>query len=200
MPLTEASILSNFLLPPAPLPAAISLRKFTELFPHAQQSSPQIPALYRELQHQRAIDTDDVKRNIAAETKRGEQQKREVIKARKRADKEELEGLDGRDIQMEIDLFGPSANTRTSKPHTLQSVQPAMAQACSDLEAEIADLEAEADAVLADMKTTVGDLSDLRYGRFARAPGAKEDLGQEVIAGLERLTAICEEAVQECGV
>lgn len=72
-----------------------------------------------------------------------------------------------------------------------------MAQACSDIEAEIADLEAEADAVLADIKTTIGDLSDLRYGRFARAPGAKEDLGQEVLAGLQKLTAICEEAAQK---
>lgn len=102
MPPTEASILSSFLLPPAPLSTVISLRKFTELFPHSQQSSPQIPALYRELQHQRAVDIDDVKRNIAAEVKHGERQKREVVKARRRADKEELEGLDGRDIQMEI--------------------------------------------------------------------------------------------------
>ena len=101
---TESSILSNFLLPPAPLPAAISLRQFRDLFPRAHQTSKDIPLLYRELQHQRAIDIDDVKRNIASEVQRGEKQKREVIRARRRAHRIQIEGLDARDIRMEVEV------------------------------------------------------------------------------------------------
>ncbi len=101
---TESAILSNFLLPPAPLPTIISLRKFTELFPAAQRSDPQIATLYRELQHQRAMDTDDVKRNIAAEVRRGEAQRREVVRARRRADTNEVGGLDQRDMQMQLEV------------------------------------------------------------------------------------------------
>ncbi|KAK3044005.1 hypothetical protein LTS18_002429, partial [Coniosporium uncinatum] len=101
---TESSILSNFLLPPAPLSSIISFQKFRDLFPGAQRDNPQIAVLYRELQHQRAIDSDDVKRNIATEVKGGEKQRREVVRARRKAEKEELHGNDGRDVRMEIDV------------------------------------------------------------------------------------------------
>jgi centromere-localized protein 2 len=86
---TEATILSTFLLPPAPLPTIISLKAFTELFPRSQQSSPQIKALYRDLQHQRIKLTDAVTRNIAAEIKRGNEQRRAVVRARRESEKED---------------------------------------------------------------------------------------------------------------
>lgn len=86
---TEATILSAFLLPPAPLPAIIPLKAFTELFPRTQQSSPQLRRLYRDLQHQRAQITDAVARNIAAEVKRGNAQRRAVTQARRAAEREE---------------------------------------------------------------------------------------------------------------
>tara|TARA_R110002060_G_scaffold62348_1_gene71740 strand:+ start:288 stop:602 length:315 start_codon:yes stop_codon:yes gene_type:complete len=86
---TEATILSTFLLSPAPLPTIITLKAFTELFPRSQQSSPQIKALYRDLQHQRARLTDAVTRNIGAEVKRGKAQRREVVRARREAEREE---------------------------------------------------------------------------------------------------------------
>jgi centromere-localized protein 2 len=86
---TEATILSTFLLPPAPLPSIISLKAFTELFPRSQQSSPQIRTLYRDLQHQRAQITDAVAHNIATETKRGNAQRRALVKARRAAAREE---------------------------------------------------------------------------------------------------------------
>ena len=85
---TEATILSTFLLPPAPLPTIISLKAFTELFPRSQQSSPEIKALYRDLQHQRVKLTDAVARNIAAEIKRGNAQRRAVVRARRESEKE----------------------------------------------------------------------------------------------------------------
>jgi len=86
---TEATILSTFLLTPAPLTAIISLKTFTELFPRAQQSSPQIRALYRDLQHQRARLTDAVAHNIIVEIKRGNAQRRAVLKSRRQDAREE---------------------------------------------------------------------------------------------------------------
>ncbi len=86
---TEATILSTFLISPAPLPSIISLRAFTELFPRSLQSSPQIKALYRDLQHQRSRLTDAITRNIGAEVKRGNAQRRVIIRARRAAEKEE---------------------------------------------------------------------------------------------------------------
>jgi centromere-localized protein 2 len=89
MPPTEATLLSAFLLPPAPLPAIITLKSFTQLFPKSQQSSPQVKALYRDLQNQRVRITDAVGRNIIAEVKRGNAQRRAVVRARREAEKEE---------------------------------------------------------------------------------------------------------------
>ncbi|KAI9812382.1 MAG: hypothetical protein M1832_000417 [Thelocarpon impressellum] len=197
MPPTETSILSDFLLTPSALPTTISLQKFTALFPRAQRSNPQIAAFYRELQHQRALVAEQVRRNIAAEAKRGERLRREVVKARRRAQREELglsEGHDGREVDVETELFGPTSNLPTSRPHTLASIIPEMEAACVDVEAEIAAIEAEAEAILADITATVGDLSDLRYGRLNRQSGAADDdtPGKTVLDGLKRLEDVCD--------
>ena len=85
---TEHTILTDFLLPPAPLPALISLKAFTGLFPHSQQSSPEIKSLYRDLQHQRATIIDSITQNIVVEVKRGNVQCRAVVKARRAAERE----------------------------------------------------------------------------------------------------------------
>jgi centromere-localized protein 2 len=103
MPPTEATLLSAFLLPPAPLPAIITLKSFTKLFPTSQQSSPQIKALYRDLQQQRARLTDEVARNIVAEVKRGNAQRRAVIRARREAEKEEQD--DEMDVETAVSLI-----------------------------------------------------------------------------------------------
>lgn len=79
---TEKTILENFLLPPAPLHALLSLKSFSALFPSSQRSSPEIRALYRNLQVQRARTVDKISQNIAEETKRGLQQRRAVVRAR----------------------------------------------------------------------------------------------------------------------
>lgn len=101
---TESSILSNFLLPPAPLPQVITLEEFTALFPRRYQSSAQVEAIYREYQHQRAIDTDDVKRNIASEVHRGEKYKREVARTRHRQDADAMQGVDMDDVRIEAQV------------------------------------------------------------------------------------------------
>ncbi|GME49118.1 cnl2 nkp2 family protein [Neofusicoccum parvum] len=200
---SESSILSDFLLPPAPLPTILSLRQFTELFPRAHQSNPAIPKLYRELQHQRAIDTDDVKRNIAAECKRGERQAREVARARRRDEAADsaVAGLTRReeiDVRMEEDLHGragASAENGTigAKKRAVDTVVDNMELAEQDIEQEIAEIEREAEGVLADLKNVVGDLSDLRYGRFNKSAAGGEELGQETLDSLRQLQAVCRE-------
>ena len=104
MPPTESSILTSFLLPPAPLPTIISPKKFTSLFPKSQHSNPHITDLYRDLQHTRALNTDQVTRNIAREVKNGERQRREVVKARRIAKRGEVEGVDTREVDMEVEV------------------------------------------------------------------------------------------------
>jgi len=66
-----------------------------------------------------------------------------------------------------------------------------MQDACNDLEIEISELEKESVTLLADIKSTIGDLSDLRFGKFNRVSGVSSDLSQEVIKGLERLEYLC---------
>ncbi|KAL2071477.1 hypothetical protein VTL71DRAFT_12712 [Oculimacula yallundae] len=180
---TEATILSTFLLSPAPLPTIISLKAFTELFPRSQQSSPQIKALYRDLQHQRARLTDTVTRNIGAEVKRGNGQRRAVIRARREAEKEDQDD----EVDIERALFGPTSNLPLSKPHTLQSILPELASAIEEVEDEIRRLDEEAESLLAEMQSTVGGLSDLRYGRLANS-----QLREQVLDGLQRLESSCD--------
>lgn len=83
MPPTETTILNTLILPLAPLPTILPIPKFTALFPASVRSNPQISRLYRALQHQRTLQTDAVRTNIAAEARRGEAQKRIVARARR---------------------------------------------------------------------------------------------------------------------
>ena len=66
-----------------------------------------------------------------------------------------------------------------------------MGQACADLEAEIAASEAEIKSIKEDVESTIGGLSDLRYGRFSNPIGSGSELRDEVLEGLERLDEIC---------
>jgi len=86
---TEATILRNYLLLASRLPTIISLQEFTSLFPKSQQSSPQIRALYRDLQQQRNAIVDTVSANIDSEVKQAKALRRTVIKAKKEGELEE---------------------------------------------------------------------------------------------------------------
>ncbi|CZR53202.1 uncharacterized protein PAC_03080 [Phialocephala subalpina] len=180
---TESTILSTFLLPPAPLPAIITLKAFTELFPRSQQSLPQVKTLYRDLQQQRARLTDAVGRNIAAEVKRGNAQRRVVVRTRREAEKE------GQDDEADVEnaLSGSTSNLPISKPHTLNSILPELSNAAEDLEDEIRRLNEEAESLLETMQSAVGGLSDLRYGTLAN-----KQLREQVLEGLQRLESSCE--------
>jgi len=182
-PPTEQTILSTCLVPPAPLPAIISLKAFTALFPRGQQSSPQIRTLYRDLQHQRANLTDSITKNIAEEVKRGNAQRRAVAKARGSSGR----GAQDDEVDIEQALFGATSNLTVSNPHTLTSILAEMESAVEDIEGEIDRLDEEANELLEGIKATVGALSDLRYGRFANG-----QLGEQVLKGLSRLETACE--------
>ena len=67
-----------------------------------------------------------------------------------------------------------------------------MERACEDLEAEIADLEAEADLTLESIRNAIGGLSDLRYGRFGKAAGGRAELGEEVVEVLGSMVELGE--------
>lgn len=86
---TEATILSNYLLLPARLPAIVSLQEFVAFFPRSQQSSPQVRALYRDLQQQRNALVDAVAHNIEGEVRRGGALRRAVAEARREVELED---------------------------------------------------------------------------------------------------------------
>ena len=88
---TESTILENYLLIPAQLPAIISLKEFTEFFPRSQQSSPHIRTLYRDLQTQRNSVVDSVSSSIEDESRNGKRLRREVVKARREAESHEVD-------------------------------------------------------------------------------------------------------------
>jgi centromere-localized protein 2 len=88
---SESTVLANYLLLPAELPAIVSLQEFTAFFPKSQQSSPLIRTLYRDLQHQRSMVVDTVKANIVSEVKKGAAMRREVAKARREAEMEDVD-------------------------------------------------------------------------------------------------------------
>jgi centromere-localized protein 2 len=107
MPPTESQILSTFLLAPASIRTLLSLTNFTNLFPQAQRKNPQIPYLYSELHHQRGLVVDQIKRNITGEVKKGEAQRREVARARRRDELDEANLLgehDGVERDMEVEV------------------------------------------------------------------------------------------------
>ncbi|KAF2199602.1 hypothetical protein GQ43DRAFT_375834 [Delitschia confertaspora ATCC 74209] len=193
MPPSESTILTNFLLTPAPLPAFVSLRQFTDIFPPKHRSNPIIKELYRELHHLRSADIEQVRRNIATEVKHGEKQRRRIAKVRQRSEGQDMTGLDISELNMEGELFGLSDGSRTRTPHTLQTVHPSIEEACATVEANISEIEAETEGLLSELAEAVGALSDLRYGRFSKPAGSSDELTEEVLSTLRRLESACEE-------
>ncbi|KAK8134404.1 hypothetical protein PG984_006416 [Apiospora sp. TS-2023a] len=180
---TEATILQNYLLLPSSLPTILSLQDFTSYFPKSQRSSPQIRALYRDLQRQRNAVVETVSSNIDSEVKQGRALRRAVAKARREA--ERGEGQDD-EIEIERNLFGPTSSTIRPKKHTLMTILPELDAAAIDMEQEVQKLEEEEAALLQSVKQTVGNMSDLRYGRFSNS-----NLQGEVLDGLNSIQEVC---------
>ncbi|KAH7320090.1 Cnl2/NKP2 family protein-domain-containing protein [Stachybotrys elegans] len=178
---TESDILSNHLLQPAALTSITTLQQFETLFPSPLHGSSQLRALFRDLQAQRNNTLDIVAANIAAEVKRGVAMRREVVRARREAEQEELDG----EIEIQRALFGDASGVKAAK-HTLQSVIPDLEDAAAALELEIAKLEEEEAALKESVKQTVGGLSDLRYGKLSNS-----QLKDEISGGLMSLQEAC---------
>ncbi len=62
-------------------------------------------------------------------------------------------------------MVGPSDNPRDPKQH-LQSILPEMEKAAEVLEKELRQLEKQEAKLLTSIQHTVGNMSDLRYGRL----------------------------------
>ena len=71
----------------------------------------------------------------------------------------------------------------------LKELLQEMSLAADDLEYEDAALASECDAILDQIRTIVGDLSDLRYGKLAE-PG----ITQQVTREIDHLVDVCERA------
>lgn len=181
MPPTEAKILTNYLLVPAQLPAVISLQEFIALFPRPLQSSPQVRSLYRDLQSQRNALVDAVASEIEDEVRRGKALRRAVIKTKREAEAHEYDD----EVEIERMLFGATSNAQIPK-HTINSIIPDLEGAVADLESELQLLEQEEASVMAAVQQTVGNMSDLRYGRL----GSKQ-LREQVLDGLADLQETC---------
>lgn len=100
---SESSILSEFLLPPAPLHAFLTQKQFTELFPVKDRSNPMVQELYHKLHQKRARHIDQVREKIADEVKLGEQQRRKVASER-RGRNTDVAGLDVAGLEMEQEV------------------------------------------------------------------------------------------------
>ncbi|KAJ5375078.1 Kinetochore subunit NKP2 [Penicillium concentricum] len=187
---SEESILSNFLLSPAPLPTVMSLQKFTELFPKRLRSHPHIRTLYRELQQVREQDMDRVNESIDNEIKQGEQQRAELRKAILATGVEASNSEEQREMDMDLHMFGQPP-TAPGDYHSVASLLAEMEMASANIEHEIAGIDQEAAKILAQLNTTVGDMSDLRYGKLQGPAGTAEDVAGEAIKGLQNLEDIC---------
>lgn len=89
---TETQILENYLLRPAGLEAVVTYEWFAERFPPAQRDSPQVRALWQDLVAQRERALGAVRAAVEAEARRGVAMRREVLRERRQAEAEELDG------------------------------------------------------------------------------------------------------------
>ncbi|ROV97111.1 hypothetical protein VMCG_07501 [Cytospora schulzeri] len=179
---TESTILANYLLVPAQLPTIISLKEFTELFPRSQQSSPQVRKLYRDLQNQRNALVDEVSSNIETEAKRGKVLRREVLRAKREAENQDIDD----EIEIERALYGAASGAAVAK-HNINSIIPELDSSAEELDAAIQSLEKEEAELLQSIKQTVGSMSDLRYGRLSNG-----QLRKQVLEGLQNVQETCE--------
>ncbi|CAK7221628.1 hypothetical protein SCUCBS95973_004563 [Sporothrix curviconia] len=203
---SESSILEQFLLAPSQLPTILPLDDFVALFPRTLQSSPQVRTLYRDLQRQRNAVVDAVAVDIDDEVARGRILRRHALRARLRADaQEDAAGDDELQIERFVAAPGPNEGSsgnggvrrRTgaaggSSTHTLSSIVPELDAAIHDLQAEVQQLEEEEARLLSLVQQSVGNLSDLRYGRLANP-----QLRDQVLEGLQNVQATCERMTEE---
>ncbi|KAI5791695.1 Cnl2/NKP2 family protein-domain-containing protein [Peziza echinospora] len=190
----EQTILTTFLLPRATLPHILPLTQFTKLFPQPHQSNPQIKHLYRHLQSTRSTLLDRVQKTIELEVLQGKRQ-------RARANKSALIHIHKQntlhantqkvdEVDIGIELFGTTVNHEPIIP--LKELLAQMEDAVQELAEEERRLEEMCKSILKDMQEAVGDLSDLRYGKFST-----QGIEGKVIDQLRNLAQTCDGIIAE---
>ncbi|KAF2017018.1 hypothetical protein BU24DRAFT_345128 [Aaosphaeria arxii CBS 175.79] len=187
MPPNETSILSDFLLSSASIREVLSLKEFTEIFPKSYRTNPAIKELYEELHRTRQQDIEAVRQNVSTEVKRSKRLRQEMVEQRRQDDRAAVAGLDPVALDVEMELSGTPGR---KEAHTLQTIHPGIEEACEDIELQIAEMEGDIQKALSEVQEAVGELSDLRYGRFSQT-ATGEDISDEVLAALKRLEASC---------
>jgi centromere-localized protein 2 len=91
-------------------------------------------------------------------------------------------------------MDGPNDDANLAGVHNERSIVREMEVACTDLEGEVSAIDQETAEILEELNTTVGDLSDLRYGKFAKTTGSTDEFGKEVAQSVKRLQKVCDEA------
>jgi len=84
-----------------------------------------------------------------------------------------------------IQLFGAASNAQNPK-HTVNSILPDLEGAVGELEGELLRLQQQEESLLASVQQTVGNMSDLRYGRAGNSK-----LRDQVLDGLADLQETC---------
>ncbi|KAL9113291.1 MAG: hypothetical protein Q9227_002626 [Pyrenula ochraceoflavens] len=192
MPPSESSILSSYLLNPASFPTIVSQEQFRDFFPKPHRTHPMVKQLYRDLQFLRTVDMDAVEDNIHHEVIKGERQKLAMYKAYHAGQRDLIDGVQHREIDMDIQLFGQVSHLPTKRLlHNRESLFHSMERACQVLEQQAQGIEAEAEAIRQNLSSIVGELSDLRYGKFARVSGREQNVAEEVVMALESLQEVC---------
>jgi centromere-localized protein 2 len=132
---------------------------------------------------------DRVNESIDNEIKQGEKQRAELRKAIQ-ATGVEASNSEQREMDMDLHLFGQPP-TLPGDYHSVASLLAEMEAASAIIEHEIAGIDQEAAKILAQLNTTVGDMSDLRYGKLQGPAGTAEDVAGEAIKGLQNLEDVC---------
>jgi centromere-localized protein 2 len=94
-------------------------------------------------------------------------------------------------------MDGPTNDALLSNVHTERTVLKEMELAIASLEEETAEIDSESNTILAELQSTVGDLSDLRYGKFNKTPGSDEEFGEETLQNIRRVMEVCNQVRYE---
>ena len=104
------------------------------------------------------------------------------------------EKMEEREMELDTVLFGQPGSVRhKAQYHTLETLLEGMEKAAGVMEMEAEAAEREASVLVEEIRETIGALSDLRYGTFARVSDTNGDIGQEVEKALSRLKEVCDD-------
>jgi centromere-localized protein 2 len=210
---TEAEILENFLLPPAPFQNIITFKEFAALFPRSARDHPELTTLYGEMEEQRSQDIIAVKEGIKSEVKKGKEQKRKIARARRQAEKKQREAFGIEETRLDTKVSGfpiesypyslgfqkrlSSFETDEEYAAFLVEFQDKFQGYEKELLADMADMQKEYEQLSKDIFFDISEFSDLKYGRWK--PSVREELGEDAILAIRRFAMLCKETRKASG-